>query len=75
MGIGSASRTPMRLRIKMKRSAASLRLVTPSLQYVCTIFLSRFSQCLFKGNRLAQLPREAVVPHPWRPGWMRPWAA
>ena len=27
---------------------------------------------------LAQLPREAVVPHPWRhsrPGWMGPWAA
>jgi len=27
---------------------------------------------------LAQLPREAVVPHPWqasRPGWMRPWEA
>jgi len=27
---------------------------------------------------LAQLPREAVVPHPWRcsrPGWIGPWAA
>ena len=27
---------------------------------------------------LAHLPREAVVPHPWRrsrPGWMGPWAA
>ena len=30
------------------------------------------------GEALAQLPREAVVPHPWRhsrPGWMGPWAA
>jgi len=30
------------------------------------------------GKALAQLPREAVVPHPWRcsrPGWMGPWAA
>jgi len=27
---------------------------------------------------LAELHREAVVPHPWRrsrPGWMGPWAA
>ena len=30
------------------------------------------------GEALAQLPREAVVPHPWRrsrPGWMGPRAA
>jgi len=30
------------------------------------------------GEALAQLPREAVVPHPRRrsrPGWMGPWAA
>ena len=30
------------------------------------------------GEALPQLPREAVVPHPWRcsrPGWMGPWAA
>jgi len=30
------------------------------------------------GEGLTQLPREAVVPHPWRrsrPGWMGPWAA
>jgi len=30
------------------------------------------------GEALAQLPREVVVPHPWRrsrPGWMGPWAA
>jgi len=30
------------------------------------------------GEALAQLPREAVVPHPWscsRPGWMGPQAA
>jgi len=30
------------------------------------------------GEALAQLPREAVVPHPWRcsrPGWMEPRAA
>ena len=30
------------------------------------------------GEALAQLPREAVVPHPWRrssPWWMGPWAA
>ena len=30
------------------------------------------------GEALAQLPGEAVVPHPWRhsrPGWMGPWAA
>jgi len=30
------------------------------------------------GEALAQLPIEAVVPHPWRhsrPGWMGPWAA
>jgi len=30
------------------------------------------------GEVLAQLPKEAVVPHPWRhsrPGWMGPWAA
>jgi len=30
------------------------------------------------GEALAQLPREAVGPHPWRrsrPGWMGPWAA
>ena len=30
------------------------------------------------GKAVAQLPREAVVPHPWsrsRPGWMGPWVA
>jgi len=34
--------------------------------------------CSEGGERLTQLPRKAVVPHPWRhsrPGWMGPWAA
>jgi len=42
--------------------------------------MSVFRKKFFRkgGEELAQLPREAVVPHPWRhskPGWMGPWAA